>query len=254
MTKEIALYPQGIYRTVVVDTINAFQNALYTEMMSGKKGTFDAWRDFGIEVYQFYNWIKSLEDAVLVQILGTEGTGKTVGAKHLDPKSNVILNADNKPLSFFGAKKMYRTSITPEQQAQGLIKNLTFPQDYEQAKAMISAIHAKRKGTFVVFILGHLENYNLPNGGVGQRLKVLGKQATKLGIEGLNTIHTYYTKIDSMYQPNDPQRYKLETFNSGSNTVRSPEGYWEGEILNNYQLIVNRILEDSGELETENTN
>lgn len=245
---EIQKYPEGIYRSAVVDTINALQNHLYTDMMSGKKGTFDQWKDFGIEVYQFYNWIKSLPDTVLVQVLGLEGTGKTVGTKYLDPKTNVILNADNKPLSFFGAKQMYRESVTEEQRQQGLIKNLTHPYDYDEAKAMLQAIHAKRKGTFVVFMLGHIETYSLPAGGYGQRLKVLGKQATKLGIEGLNVVHTYYTKIDSVYQPTDPKRYKLETFNSGFNTVRSPEGYWEGEIENNYQLILNRILEDYGEL------
>lgn len=216
--------------------------------MQGKKGTHDQWKDYGIEVYQFYNWIKSLEDTVLVQILGNEGSGKTVGGKHLDPNTNVWINADNKPLSFFGAKKMYRQELSQEEIAQGLRKNLATPYDYEQAKATIRALHAKRKGVFIVFVMGHIENYNLPAGGVGQRLKVLGKQATKLGIEGLNTVHTYYTKIDPIFQPNDPQRYKLETFNSGYNTVRSPEGYWEGEIENNLQLIVNRILEDYGEL------
>lgn len=244
-----ALYPEGKYQAVVIDTINALQNNLYSDMMNGRKGTYDQWKDFGIEIYELYKWIKNLPDVVLVQVLGPEGTGKTVGAKYLDPESTQYFNADGKPLSFFGAKKMYRDNVTPEEKAQGKRANLRVPHDYDQVKDWLGKIHQARRGTLVVFILGHIENYNLPLGGVGQRLKVLGKQATKLGIEGLNVIHTYYTKIDSTYQPTDAQRYKLEVFNSGFNTARSPEGYWNGDIPNNYQLILERILEDTGELE-----
>ena len=218
-------------------------------MKSGRKGTFDAWYDFGAELLDLYDWIKSLDDVVLVQVLGLEGTGKTVGAKYLDPETTQYLNADKKPLSFFGARKMYRDKITPEQRERGLTVNLRTPNSYDDVKAAIEATWRKRRGTLVVFVLGHIETYNIPNGGQGQRLKVLGKMATKLGIEGLNTVHTYYTKIDLAYQPNDPQRYKLEPFNSGYNTARSPEGFWDGDILNNYQLILERILEDTGEIE-----
>lgn len=244
-----ALYPEGKYQAVVLDTINALQNNLYNDMMLGKKGTFDQWKDFGIEIYQLYDWIKNLKDVVLVQILGTEGTGKTVGSKFLDPLTTQYFNADGKPLSFFGAKKMYKDTVTPEERNAGRVPNIRVPRSYEDVKQWLKTIWEKRRGTLVVFVLGHIENYNLPQGGVGQRLKVLGKQATKLGIEGLNVVHTYYTKIDVTYQPTDAQRYKLEPFNSGFNTARSPEGFWEGDIPNNYQLILERILEDTGEIE-----
>jgi hypothetical protein len=238
--KEKVLYPNGIYRTAVLDTVNALQNNLYMDMVKGRKGSFDAWRDFGIEIYDLYDWIKSLPEVVLVQVLGVEGTGKTVGGKHLDPSTNVWLNADAKPLSFFGAKGMY-----PPDNSK---RNYKVVRDYEETKAAIASIHAKRKGTLIVFILGHIETYNIPEGGQGQRLKVLGKQATKLGIEGVNLTHTYYTKVDALLPVTDTNRYKLSTFNSGYNTVRAPEGYWEGDIPNNYQIIVDRILEDHGEL------
>ena len=46
-------------------------------------------------------------------------------------------------------------------------------------------MHSKRKGIFIVFILGHLEVYKGANELMYQRLKILGKQATKLGIECL---------------------------------------------------------------------
>ena len=243
------LYPEGKYRTIVLDTINALQNNLYEEMMYGKKGSHDQWKDFGMEIYKLYSDIKKLPNTVLVQVLGLEGTGKTVGAKHLDPRTTQYLNTDAKPLSFFGANRMYTDSPNEIHIANGIPKNLRTPSTYIETMDMIEKIHSFRMGTLIVFVLGHIETYTLPEGGNGQRLKVLGKQATKLGIEGLNTNHTYYTKIDVQYGVKDPNRYKLVTHNSGFNTVRSPEGFWDGDILNNYQTIVDRILEDTGELE-----
>lgn len=110
---------------------------------------------------------------------------------------------------------------------------------------MIFNIHAKRKGTLIVFVLGHLEDFKGEGGETRQRLKVLGKMATKLGIEGLNVSHTYYTKINASLDHNDPKRYQLTVANSGLNTARSPQGYWKTfTIENNYQTIVDRILED----------
>lgn len=244
-----ALYPEGKYQAVVLDTINALQNNLYLDMMRGKKGSHDEWKDFGVEILALYDWIKSLPDTIMVQILGVEGTGKTVGASTLDPTTTQYINADKKPLSFFGARKKYRDKITPEQKEQGLNVNLRTPSTYEEVQNIIQSTWERRRGTLVVFVLGHIEHFNMSSGGVGQRLKVLGKQATKLGIEGLNTVHTYYTKIDVSFMPNDPQRYKLNPFNTGFNTARSPQGFWEGEIPNDYQLILERILEDTGEIE-----
>lgn len=237
---------KATYRCAIIDTVNALQNEAYRAMNEDKRTTLDEWRDFGWEVYQLYNKIKKLEDVFLVQVLGYEGTGKTVGGKTLNPDETVWINADGKPLSFFGARNMYPVDNSR--------KNYKVTDDYETVLTNINAIHKKRKGILIVFILGHIEDYKGEAGGIRQRLKVLGKQATKLGIEGLNVHSTYYTKIDSTVPINDVKRYKLTVNNSGSNTARSPEGYWEtGEIPNDYQLIVDRILEDYGELEPKNS-
>lgn len=238
---EIIKYPEGKYRSCVIDTISAPQNEAYRTINKGKMTTVHEWKDYGWEVYDLYNNIKKLPDTKIVQVLGLEGTGKTVGGKYLDPNTNAWINADGKPLSFFGARQMY-----PEDNSK---KNYSEKETYDDIYKNLLALHAKRRGTFIVFILGHLDMYKGANELIYQRLRVLGKQATKLGIEGLNVFATYYTKIKPGLPANDPTRYQLSVSSSGYDTARTPEGYHdEPEIPNNYQLIVDKILEDYGEL------
>lgn len=229
------------YRSCIIDTISAPQNTLYKKINQDKLTTYDMWKDFGWEVYNLYDEIKNLPDTLIIQVLGKEGSGKTVGGKFLNPEDNVWINSDAKPLSFFGARSMY-----PDDNSR---KNYIVATDYDTIKSKVKAIHAKRKGTFIVFILGHIEDYKGQYDLINQRLRVLGKQATKLGIEGLNVFATFYTKVNAGLDLTNPERYKLMAFNDGLNTARSPEGYFSTkEIPNNYQLISDRILEDYGEL------
>lgn len=239
----IAVREGGTYRSVILDTVNGLMNYQYLQLLKEKgKAGYDEWRDYGTDLLSLYDYIKSLPDVVVVQILGYEGTGKTVGGSFLNENETVWLNADRKPLSFFGARQKY-----PVDNSKRNYKEIN---DYEVAKAQITGIHEKRKGTLIVFILGHIEDYKGELGEMRQRLKILGKMATKLGIEGLNVSHTYYTKIDTTKEHNNPQRYQLTVANSGLNTARSPQGYWDTYIIqNNYQLIVDKILEDYGEKE-----
>lgn len=236
--------PSGVvqhYRSCIIDTISAPQNFLYKKINQDKSTNYDQWKDFGWEIYNLYDEIKKMPDTLIVQILGIEGTGKTVGGKFLNPAENGWINADNKPLSFMGARQMY-----PEDKSK---KNYSLAESYDEVLAAVKAMHEKRKGIFIVFILGHLEIYKGPRDLMYQRLKILGKQATKLGIEGLNVFATYYTKIIDGKMPNDPTKYRLAVSTSGFDTARTPEGYHdEIDIPNNYQLIVDKILEDYGEL------
>lgn len=228
----------GVYRSLILDTINGLQNKLHLRLLGDKgKANYDDWRDYGTDILDLYDFIKRLPDTVIVQILGYEGTGKTVGGSKLDPNETVWLNSDSKPLSFFGARQMYPVDNSK--------RNYANVESYDDVKAYITKVHAKRKGTFVVFVLGHIEDYKGTNEQMRQRLKILGKMATKLGVEGINVSHTYYTKINSSLDHNDANRYKLTVANSGLDTARSPQGYWKSfEILNNYQTIVDKILLD----------
>jgi len=228
------------YRSIILDTINGVQNKLYLRHLKDVgKANYDMWRDYGTEILDLYDWMKRLDDVVLVQVLGHEGTGKTVGGSFLNPEETAWLNADGKPLTFFGARNKYPIDNSK--------KNYKEVEDYETVKKQIFGIHGKRKGTLIIFINGHIEDYKAEAGEIRQRLRILGKMATKLGVEGLNLSHTYYTKVDANLPHTDVNRYKLTTANSGYNTARSPQGYWEQyEISNNYQTIVDRILEDYG--------
>lgn len=229
------------YRSCVVDTINAPQNTLLRISNRNKSTSLNEWRDFGWEILDLFDNIKKLDDTVLILVLGLEGSGKTVGGKYLNPTENAWINADNKPLSFFGARNMY-----PPDNSK---KNYSTADDYDTILKVIKAMHSKRKGTFIVYITGHIEMYKGSGDMIYERLKVLGRQATKLGIESLNAFSTYYTKVIAGLAATNPERYRLTTATTGFNTARTPEGYWtEAEIPNNYQLITDKVLEDYGEL------
>lgn len=223
------------YRTIVVDTINQIMNDQYVSLLEGKGrgATFDEWRDYGADILDLYNFIKSLPNTVPAQVLGFEGTGKTVGGSYLNPDETYWLNVDKKPLSFIGARSKYSAEK----------KNYAVPTGYKEVKDAIRAIHGVSKGPLVIFMLGHIEDYKSKGDVIRQRLKVLGKLATKLNIEGALS-HCYYTHIDEDLKNTDPNRYQLRTI-SVNDTARSPMGMWDTEFIpNNLQLIVDKIVAD----------
>lgn len=227
------------YRSVIIDTINQVQQDKYTELLKNKgKAGFDEWKDFGVEVLDLYKFCRELDDnVVMVQILGYEGSGKTCGVMYLDPEETCYLNCDKKPITFTNGNKLY-----PKDNSKKNYKSIS---SYEDLKVIIKTLHSKKKdGPFIIFVLGHIEDYKSVEGGGRQRLKFLGKMATKNNIEGSIT-HCYYTKIDTAFSSKSPERYKLEVDNNGFNTARSPMGAFEESIIpNNYQLIVNAILKE----------
>lgn len=239
---ELIKIPDGKYRSCIVDTVSAPQNYLFQQVNEGKRTTLEEWRDFAWEVYNLYSKVKKLsQDVVIIQVLGIAGTGKTVGGKFLDPETNAWINSDNKRLSFKGAAQMYPIDNSR--------KNYSTSETYDDIFKNIKAIHDKRKGAFFVFMLGHLDNYKGKGELIYQKLRTLGKSATKLGVEELNVTATFYTLIKQDKSPIDPERYKLSPHSTGFDTARTPEGYFmDLEIPNNYQVIIDTFLEEFGEL------
>jgi hypothetical protein len=225
----------GKYRSIIIDTINQLMNDQHIALMEAKNrgATYDEWRDFGVDLLDLYSFIKSLPNTVPIQILGYEGSGKTVGGSFLNPDETYWLNIDKKPLTFANARKMYSVEK----------KNYAIPTGYKEVKDAIKAIHSVSKVPLIVFMLGHVEDYKAKGDVTRQRLKVLGKMATKYNIEGALS-HTYYTHVDPELKNTDPKRYLLRTV-SDNDTARSPMGMWETEFIpNNLQLIVDKVVAD----------
>lgn len=228
------------FRSIVIDTVNQLQSDEY--MKQSKKPNFDEWMDFGKELYVTVAFCKELDprDIVPILILGKEGTGKTVGASTLNSEETYYLNTDRKPLSFPGWRQKYKRGTINE--GGNYRDDVT---DYETVRKAISAVYNNRKedGPFFVFILAHVEDVKTVNGLIGQKLKTLGKVATKQNIEGA-VIHAYYTDIDQSKPITDVSRYRFRVNTSGLDTARSPMGYWkDAYIPNDFQMIINRVVE-----------
>jgi hypothetical protein len=239
------------YECVVLDTLNQPMNDVYVEHMKDKGNpTFDKWRDYGVEVLTLYTFIRNLPGAVLVQITGKEGTGKTVGARTLNPQTTMYLNADRKPLTFAGAEDMYPPDgepgmsnslanykeIVPRRNGYGKVEPWT-----PIMEAIQYAYDNRAHKKFVVFVLAHTEVYKGANGIENEKLRVLGNMATKLNIEG-SLVWAFYTKVDPIAMPRSA-KYKLTMHNSGFNTARSPMGVFDEveEIPNDFKLILDVI-------------
>lgn len=222
-------------RNIVIDTINQLMNDQHIALMEakGRGATYDEWRDFGVDLLDLYNYIKSLPNVVPIQILGYEGSGKTVGTSFLNPEETYYLNIDKKPLTFAGARKMYSVEK----------KNYAVVTGYKDVKEAIKQISTIAKQPLIIYMLGHIEDYKTKGDVVRQRLKVLGKMATKYNIEGALS-HTYYTHIDEDKKNMDSSRYLLRTV-SQNDTARSPMGMWDSEFIpNNLQLITDAVIKD----------
>lgn len=247
------------YNAVIVDTLTQAINDTYVEYQHevGKPG-FDMWRDYGIEPLWLYQYIRGLKGAVIVQVLGTEGTGKTVGAGFLDPSKTMYLNVDRKPLTFAEPEDKYPNDVPqgranslgnykeplPEKNPQtGKVEVWTVIRNAIQYAYDNRIVNLDpKKDKFVIFITAHTEIYKGTNGEERERMKVLGKMATKLNIEG-SLIYCFYTKVDPT-APTRAEKYKLTMHNSGFNTARSPMGKFDDVdfISNNYQVILDKII------------
>lgn len=219
---------------IVIDTANQIQDNEYLKTSEDTKAKLDDWKDYGVDILHLQNHLKNeayRAGGELIDILGREGTGKTVGCRTLDPDTTVILNTDRKPLSFPGAKKNYI-----------LGKNYFIPKTYSEVREFVTAaadMAIKKKDPLYIFSLWHLEDYK-DNEVTRQRKKVLGRMATKFNING-QVVHTYYTKVKSTASGNE---YILQTQNDGFNTARSPMGMWDKkEIPNDYKMIIDKIKE-----------
>ena len=168
-----------------------------------------------------------------ILILGEPGTGKSTGMRTLTPKTNIWFNADNKNPVWEGGKEEYGTKRNPN------VPYHIIPKTYGDITGVLeTAIEQDlfEEDRFAI-LTGHLENYKSGND-QRMRLKTLGNMATDMQLEGkLETV--MYSKVEA-----NPEgtKYLLETQNNGFNTARSPQGLFPEKIDNDYQAVIDGLL------------
>lgn len=152
----------------------------------------------------------------------------------LPANSNVWYNADNKNPVWEGGKQEYGKKTSPRMPFH------VVPNSYKEILDHIKI--GLEKGMFAderyAFITGHTETYKVGND-TKERLKILGKMGTKMQLEGkMETV--MYSRVE---MDGGKPVFLLETQNNGFNTARSPENVFEGKIPNDYNMIIEKLLE-----------
>ena len=216
-------------RSICIDTLTAIQTNQWME--DKRKPGHDQWMDYGQKIYEFIHDLQELGFEIIL-ILGEPGTGKSSGMRTLPHMSNIWYNTDEKNPVWEGGKAEYGKKNAPN-------KYHLLPKSY---KAIIDHIKlVKDNNGFTedkfAFILGHTETFKKGNDNL-ERLKTLGKVATKMQIEGkMETV--LYSRVE---MESGKPTYILETQNNGFNTARSPQGILEGKIPNDYNMIIEALL------------
>ena len=152
----------------------------------------------------------------------------------LDPNTNIWYNADNKNPVWEGGKTEYGKKNNPR------LPYHVIPTSYAEVIEHIKngLAHNMFSEDRYAFITGHTETYKVGNE-TKERLKTLGKMATKMQLEGkMETV--MYSRVT--IEGGKPV-YMLETQNSGTNTAKSPQNLFEGKVPNDYKMIMDKLKE-----------
>lgn len=219
-----------LVRSVVIDTLTAIQQDQW--MTDSKKPGHDQWMDYGQAIYTFCLSLMDQGFEIII-ILGEPGTGKSSGMRTLVHDTNIWYNADAKNPVWTGGLVEYGRKNNPRPRFH------VIPRTYNEITNHIQM--GLDSGGFeevrFAFLLGHTEQYKSGND-TKERLKTLGKVATKMQIEGkMETV--MYSKVEMRAGTPD---FILETQNNGFNTARSHMGMFEGKIPNDYNFIIQKLL------------
>lgn len=220
-------------RTICIDTLTAIQER---ELVNEKKKPgHDQWRDYGVTVVKFVDTLKILGFEVVL-VLGEPGTGKSTGMKTLPEGTNIWYNADYKNPTWKGGRANYGKIASPKAPFHML------PQSYQEIidhlkKGLDAGMFEEER---IAFVTGHTETYRSGKE-TRVRLKTLGQLANKMQVEGKMEVVLYSKVVENDETGNN--EFVLYTQNDGTNTARSNEGMLEGIIPNDYNDIVNKMLE-----------
>lgn len=258
-------------KSFIVDTSTHLQNKDFIDRFKEKgKPKQDDWNDYGIDIANFFNSIRDL-GFTLVLVLGSEGRGKSYGIKSLMPGKYLWFNADKKPATFRynpkdseqaakGAEfaKWYGTISNPGplMKLSSARNKMSFDQIIQQLTRIKACVKTPDLEVCfdenpIAFVLAHSYMEKGPDGEMYQKMRILGKSATKYGPEGLADI----TAICEISIQNGLPVHEFRVKTLGLDSARCPEGMFDGalRIPNSYQLIVDEIDSYYG-FNTEQTN
>jgi|TARA_R100001377_G_scaffold85310_1_gene71506 hypothetical protein len=218
-------------RTICVDTLTGIQNEMY--MTSSKKANHDKWKDYGQDIWKLISYFQE-KGFEIILILGEPGTGKSTGMRNLPSQTNIWFNADNKNPVWTGGKAEYGKKFNPTMPYH------LIPKTYKDIRDHIDEVASRDmfEDEKFAILTGHVEDYKT-GADMKKRLKTLGNMATNMQIEGkLETV--LYSDV---IKEEGNTRYILYTENSGANTGRSPMGAFDAVIDNDYQFLVERLME-----------
>lgn len=217
-------------RTITIDTLTGIQNEMY--MTSVNAPGFDKWKDFGQDIWRLNSELQKLGFETIL-VLGDPGTGKSTGMRTLPSKTNIWFNADNKNPVWEGGKQEYGKKTNP------IAPYHIIPKNYNDILTVLK--EGLKQGMFeeerFAILTAHVEEYK-QGGEVKYRLKTLGNMATKMQLEGKYETVLYSKAI----RDGGETKYVFETQNDGYNTVRSPMGLFEPVIDNDYNFVINKLL------------
>lgn len=217
-------------RTICIDTLTGIQNEIY--MTNSKKPGHDTWMDYGKDIWQLISFLQE-KRFTTIMVLGEPGTGKSTGMRTLPTKSNIWINADKKDPVWEGGRVEYGKIFNP------ILPYHFIPNSYNDITDHISEIEKRgmlEEERFAI-LTGHVEDYK---SGIDnkKRLKTLGKITSKMQLEGkLNNV--FYANV---IREGSSNKYVLETQTDGYNTARSPMGLFEPIIENDYNFIIEKLM------------
>ena len=199
---------------------------------------------------------------IAVMIMGESGTGKSTSIRNL--KNAGIVNVYGKPLPFkskvkptniddcqkiINAMKIEKSNIIVIDDFQGLLvtqymgrakeqgyqKYTDMALGYYNVIRSVQSLPPEKR----VYFLSHIERDQNGN----EKVKTIGKLLDeKITVEGLFTVVLKTTVIE--------KNYYFYTHNSGSDTVKSPIGMFNDDLIPNDLAIVDRAICDYYQIET----
>ena len=196
--------------------------------------------------------------AIIVMVYGQSGTGKSASLRNFDTSKIAVINVNGKPMPFRTNLKSLDTdkyerideAIHKTDRKSIIIDDATYLMTDElmrtakttgYQKFMDLALNyftlVKRSDTLpadrIVYFLGHSEMDANGN----EKFKTIGKMMDeKITLEGLYTIVLKTVVQDG--------KYLLSTHNSGQDTVKTPIGMFDADLIPNDLAAVDKVIRE----------